>query len=174
MTSAIQPLTLEEFRTRYADEKPYFEYWFGEAVQKTVPTWLHSLLVKILLNALDQAGYVSGTEVELRTDPDWQPKPDVLGALRIEGAYAVNSVEVVVEVISPEDRMQRLIEKCRQYARINIPAVFVMDPQLRYAWVWSRREENLERISVMLLPNGKQIGIADLWDELDRRLEKGK
>ena len=44
MATAIDLLSVEEFRQRYADEKPYYEYWFGEAVQKTVPTWLHSLL----------------------------------------------------------------------------------------------------------------------------------
>jgi hypothetical protein len=44
-----------------------------------------------------------------------------------------------------------------------------MDPQLHYAWEWSVQIENLERVSTMLLPNGQQIVIADLWNDLDRR-----
>ncbi len=65
------PLTLAEFRQRYAEEKPYFEYWFGEAVQKSIPTFAHVLLVKLLLFALDRAGYESGPELELRIDANW-------------------------------------------------------------------------------------------------------
>ena len=47
MATGVQTLTLEEFRRRYAGRKPYYEYWFGEAVQKTAGTWLHSVLQAI-------------------------------------------------------------------------------------------------------------------------------
>ena len=174
MGSATHLLTLEEFRCRYAEEKPYYEYWFGEAVQKSVPTWLHTLLARILADALDRAGYASGPELELRIDPNWQPKPDVAAALTVEIPYPTKPIDVVAEVLSPEDRMQRVIEKCRQYARIGISVIYVMDPELRYAWEWSRETENLERISSMALPNGKQIAIADLWKELDLRLKRNQ
>ena len=162
-------LTIEEFRTRYAEEKPYYEYWFGEAVQKSVPTWLHGLLQLIVCEFLTRAGYRAGPEVELRIDPDWQPKPDVVAALVVEHPYPTKPVDVVVEIISPEDRMNRVFEKCHQYVRIGICKIFVMDPQLHYAWEWSVQTENLERLSTMLLPNGQQIVVADLWNELDRR-----
>jgi Uma2 family endonuclease len=168
---AASLLTLKEFRTRYAGEKPYYEYWFGEAVQKPVPTWLHTLLVKHLMIALDQAGYVSGSEVELRIDPEWQPKPDVIAAARIEDPYPTKPVDVVVEVLSPDDRMERVIEKCGHYVRIGIRAVFVLDPKLRYAWAWDRQVENLERITIMILPNGQQIEIAKLWRSIDQQLQ---
>jgi Uma2 family endonuclease len=171
MATATNSLTLEEFRSRYAEEKPYYEYWFGEAVQKSEPTLFHVLLVKILMSFLDRAGYESGAELELRIDQNWQPKPDVAAMSTIEAPYPTKPVDVVVEVLSPDDRMQRVIEKCRQYVRIGIPAIFIMDPELRYAWEWSRTTENLERISAMLLPNGEKISVVDLWKDLDRRLK---
>jgi len=46
-------LSPEEFRSRFAGEKPYFEYWDGEAVQKTAPTRLHSLIQEIRVRRLD-------------------------------------------------------------------------------------------------------------------------
>ncbi len=165
-------LSLENFRQCYAEEKPYYEYWFGEAVQKSVPTILHVLLVKLLLFALDQAGYESGPELEVRIDPNWQPKADVAAWTEMEGAYPTKPFDVVVEVLSPEDRMQRVIAKCRQYQRIGIRSVFVMDPEFHDAWEWSPSQENLERISAMILPNGQQIAVADLWTELDRRASR--
>ncbi len=169
-TARLNLLSLEEFRSRYAEEKPYFEYWFGEAVQKTVPTVSHVLLVSILLAVLKQAGYKSGPELELRIDPEWQPKADVAAWTRIEGPYPTQPIDVVVEVVSPDDRMQRVISKCRNYERIGTRSIFVMDPESRDAWVWSSTTKNLERISMMTLPNGKQIVVEELWAELERQL----
>ncbi len=37
---AERKLSLQEFHARYDGEKPYFEYWDGEAVQQTMPTLL--------------------------------------------------------------------------------------------------------------------------------------
>lgn len=70
-------LSLEEFRLSYAGRKPHYEYWFGEARRKAVPTWLHGLLQAILCEFLTRAGYRAGSEIELRIDPDWEPVPDV-------------------------------------------------------------------------------------------------
>lgn len=100
-----QPLTLEEFRSRYRNEKPYFEYWFGEPIQKTPATWLHAVLQGIIGEALRRAGYKSGSEVELRIDPQWEPVPDVIATLRPVKDYPAEPVEIVVEILSPEDKM---------------------------------------------------------------------
>jgi Uma2 family endonuclease len=169
LRTASDYFTIDEFRVRFAEEKPYYEYWFGEAVQKSVPTWLHSLLQLIVCEFLTRAGYRAGPEIELRIDPDWQPKPDVVAALVVEHPYPTKPVDVVVEIISPEDRMNRMFEKRQQYARIGIRKIFVMDPQLHYAWEWNAETENLERVSTMLLLNGEHIGVAELWNELDHR-----
>ena len=169
MASAIRPLTLEEFRVQYADEKPYYEYWFGEAVQKSAPTWLHILLQQILGELFTSAGYKSGPELELRIDADWQPKPDVAAALIVEHPYPTHPIDIVAEVLSPEDRMTRVYEKCRQYERIGIQKIFVFDPDSEAAWEWSTQTENLERISDVNLPNGRSIPVQSVWDELGRR-----
>lgn len=169
MPAAPHLLTLEEFRERYAEEKPYYEYWFGEAVQKSSPTWLHALLQAIVAEFLTRAGYRSGPELQLRIDSDWQPKPDVAAALVVEQPYPTKPIDVVAEILSPDDRMTRVFEKCRQYARIGTKKIFVLDPESKVAWEWNRDTVNLERISAMELPNGHSIALADVWNELDRR-----
>lgn len=63
MATVSKPLTKEEFRSLYAGKKPYFEYWFGEAIQKSMPTWLHGVLQGILRDLLRNAGYKSGSEL---------------------------------------------------------------------------------------------------------------
>ena len=169
-TTAANLLTLEEFRARYADEKPYYEYWFGEAVQKSVPTWLHVLLQSILTDLFKQAGYKSGPELELRIDPDWQPKPDVAAAETIEHPYPTKPIEIVAEVLSPEDSMTRVFRKCRNYARIGIANIYVFDPESRDVWQWDRQSQNLSLIDTLLLPNGRSIDVLRIWQELDNQL----
>jgi Uma2 family endonuclease len=75
---AERKLSLQDFHERYPGEKPYFEYWDGEAVQKSMPTRLHSLIQKILLQLLDAMGFDSGPEVTLKLDPACEPIPDVI------------------------------------------------------------------------------------------------
>jgi len=53
-------MTVEQFERQYGHEKPYFEYWFGEPIQKAAPGWIHSMLQKIIMRLLDDAGYESG------------------------------------------------------------------------------------------------------------------
>ncbi len=171
MATATHLLSLEEFRERYAGENDY-EYWFGEAVQKGTATFLHSLLQGILGELLTRAGYRAGPGLELRIDPEWQPKADVAATMAVELPYPTKPIDVVAEVLSPGDPMSRVFEKCRQYARIGIPKIFVFDPELRYAWEWSRETENLERIAVMQLPNGNTIQVADIWNEFSRSLKR--
>ena len=169
MATTTHRLTLEEFRSQYADEKPYYEYWFGEAIQKSVATWLHAVLQVLLCDLLREAGYKSGSEVELRVVEDWQPKADVIGAISVDQSYPTKPVDVVAEVLSPDDKMSRVFEKCRQYERIGIPQILIFDPESKTAWEWSHQMKNLERISELVLPNGSRINVETIWNEMDRR-----
>ena len=128
MATVTQPLSLEEFRSRYRQQKPYFEYWFGEPIQKTMPTWLHAVLQGIMREALRRAGYKSGSEVELRIDPQWEPVPDVIATLKSIEDYPTEPVEIVVEILSPDDKLIHVIKKCHQYERIGTERIFVLDP----------------------------------------------
>ncbi len=111
----------EAFDARYGAEKPYFEYWDGEAVQKAMPTRLHSAVQKILVRLLDGLGFDSGQEITLKLDPDYEPVPDVIAAEdRIEDPYPTAPFEVVVEILSPEDSFSRVLRKCRLYAAWGI------------------------------------------------------
>ncbi len=109
MATATSQLTLRQFREQYASESGY-EYWFGEVVRKAVPTWLHALIQKILCLYLDGAGYESAAELELGIDPEWEPRPDVAASLVIEQPYPTEPIDIVAEVLSPEDRMSRVFE----------------------------------------------------------------
>ncbi|MGA8025842.1 MAG: Uma2 family endonuclease, partial [Bryobacteraceae bacterium] len=71
---------------------------------------------------------------------------DVSASLKIEQPYPTKPVDIVAEILSPDDAMTKVFDKCRNYARIGIPQMFVFDPESKTAWERSRETDNLERI----------------------------
>jgi len=72
---ATRKLSFEDFHARYRGEKPYYEYWDGEAVQKSKPTRLHSLVQEIIVRLLDARGFDGGQEITPKLNPAYQPIP---------------------------------------------------------------------------------------------------
>lgn len=121
MSVAADRLTRERFREIYAQRKPYFELLDGEAVQKSVPTKLHSILQFVLSVLLKELGFKSRPELTLAIDPSWEPTPDVCGILGAEeDPYPTRAVAVAIEVLSPDDRFTRVVQKCRKYAEWGV------------------------------------------------------
>jgi Uma2 family endonuclease len=163
-------LTLEEFHAfeHSRTDGPRYEYWFGKAVPKAMPTWLHSELQALLLGLLKQLGYYSAIELELRILPDWHPKPDVAAASFREQPYPTKPIEIVAEVLSPTDKPSEVNEKCRNYEKCGIGQIYVFDPQKRTAEIWMA--DRLVAIEMLRLPNGVTYPVSAIWNELDRRM----
>jgi len=164
-------LTLEDYHALYGNEHGY-EYWFGEAVRKGLPTSLHGIMQLILGRLFHAAGYKTATEVDLRIDPDWEPRPDVLvSPVPIQRPYPTSAGALtVIEVLSPDDAMPRVFQKCRNYVRVGIKSLFVIDPEARDAWEWSLESDNTERIQALRLPDGYTLPVAVLWEELNKEI----
>lgn len=172
MASGVQLLTLQEFRARYAECKPHFEYWSGEPIQKAMPTWLHSLVQGLIRDLLREAGLASGVEVELRISDDWEPVPDVIGATRIQQPYPTTPVEIVVEVLSPDDSFSQVMTKCKRYAQLGIGQILVIDPDTRVGFEWRKQESLLIEVTGMSLPNEVRVELSHLWERLDTELQR--
>jgi Uma2 family endonuclease len=159
-------VTVQQFEQQYGGQKPYFEYWFGEPVQKAMPTWMHSLLQKIIIRLLDDAGYESGAEIKLKISPDFQPLPDV-SAVRpgeVELPYPTHPVEIVVEILSADDQFSHVLRKCQFYSNLGIPHIYVVDGEARQVWCWRPNQAPVPVESLASIP------VSSIWSELDRRL----
>jgi Uma2 family endonuclease len=169
-TTSSTLLTLEEYRAAYGHEHGY-EYWFGEAIRKGLPTTLHGITQFILMIFFRASGYKAASEVELRIDPNWEPRPDVLiSRSPLEQPYPTQAGTLaVIEVLSEDDSLPMLFKKCRNYVRIGIKFIFIVDPESRDAWQWSVQTDNIERISAIQLPDG-DFPLSEIWEALDKEL----
>jgi len=164
MASPAQYLTIEAFDSQYGHENGW-EYWFGQAVQKPMPTWAHAVLQPLLCELIRQAGYITGSEVDLRARDDWRPRPDVSCVRKIEGPYP-SMLDIAVEILS-DDGNRYIDEKCRNYEKVGIPQIFVLDPKARTICVWNNE---LVEVTDLALANGVTITGETIWQEFDRRM----
>ncbi|MBV8808447.1 MAG: Uma2 family endonuclease [Acidobacteriaceae bacterium] len=165
MNTVAEKLTPERFREMYAQRKPYFELLDGEAVQKALPTKLHSILQFVLSVMLKELGFKARPELTLAIDQSWEPTPDVCGILGTARAVAV-----AIEVLSPDDRFTRIIQKCRKYAEWGISDILVFDPVGREGWCWDSLTGDLKRIKDSYRFHSLPVQIVE--KEIFRRLDE--
>src|SRR5689334_21948049 len=100
MSVAAAKLTRNIFREMYAQRKPHFELLDGAAVQKSLPTRLHSTLQFVLTVMLKELGFKARPELTLPIGEFWEPIPDVCGIIGPEeDPYPTRAVAVAIEVL---------------------------------------------------------------------------
>lgn len=165
MAALAGKLTIEEFQSKYGRLERSYEYWYGEAVPKAMPTWIHGLLQGIIIKLLMDEGFKAGPEVELRIDPDAYPKPDVIATKgKVEIPYPTKAVEVVVEVLSKDDPMPYVMQKCRAYQTWGFAFIYVVDPESRVVYQWTGQ-------ALAMTDTLTSIPTMRIWAELDKALE---
>lgn len=166
MAAIAEKLTLPEFQAQYQRGEREFEYWRGQAIPKGMPTWIHGLLQGIIIELLKQAGYAAGAEVELRIAPDARPKPDVIGTSGdIEEPYPTKAVDVVVEVLSEDDAMTYVLEKCQAFQDWGFEYVYVVNPQTRQLFRWTGTA--LEVSNALT-----SVPATRIWEQLDAAVRR--
>jgi len=93
--------------------------------------------------------------------------PDVIGTLKSSKDYPTQPMEIVVEILSPEDKLLHVMKKCQQYERIGTERIFVLDPVDKLAWRW--KAGSLEAITQLLLTNGAAVALEEIWRQLEEQ-----
>ena len=166
MATIAEKLTYREFRSKYEQGDRSFEYWKGAAIPKGMPTWIHGFLQGLVIQLLREAGYVAASEVELRIVGDAHPKPDVIATSgAIEEPYPTKAVDIVVEILSEDDTMPYVLEKCEAYETWGFKFIYIVNPENRQLFRWTGR--GLEISSELT-----SIPAARIWEHLDQALRK--
>jgi len=166
MLAVAEKLTLSEFQAKYEKGDRTYEYWHGRAIPKGMPTWIHGILQVVVSDLLVEAGYTAGSEVELRIAADAHPKPDVIATKGgVEDPYPTKAVDVVVEILSPDDAMAYVIEKCRAYQDWGFPGIYVVDPESRLVFRWTGSALEIAEFIAT-------AASAQVWERLEKALRR--
>jgi Uma2 family endonuclease len=174
MSAQTLPLSLEEFHKLYDGAKPAYEYWDGKAVQKSMPTMLHSLVQGLLCAMLRQAGWNAGPEVRLNVVREAEPVPDLIAIRgKYRGRYPAAAPELCVEILSPGDSLEWAFRKAARYIQWGTECVWIIDPEKRTAWTLLK--DSPEPTSIP--PDGAlqiretTIALPALFAEVDKWIE---
>ncbi|MBV9294830.1 MAG: Uma2 family endonuclease [Acidobacteriaceae bacterium] len=171
MATVTAPLSLEEFHRLYDDVKPYHEYWFGEAVPKSLPNSVHGALQGVLMMMLHWHGWRPAPEVTLKLVRDAEPIPDIVASREpLEQPYPTRPFELAVEIRSPSDLLKKLFTKAQYYLDWGIQNVWIIDPEARTAWVLTREHPEPTWIhpDSSLKIEDIEISLPEVFGELDK------
>jgi Uma2 family endonuclease len=93
--------------------------------------------------------------------------PDVLVVLgeKPTGRYITEPPFLGIEVLSPEDRMPRVLERIDEYLTFGVPYVWVIDPESRRGWVYTADSIQEAKDGVLRTANPEiAVPLTELFD----------
>ena len=175
MAAQTSPLSLTEFHKLYDGAKPAYEYWHGTALQKSMPTALHSVVQMMLAFLLEKAGWNTAPEVRLKVVSEVEPVPDLIAVRgKLKNPYPTVAPELCVEILSPSDKLSKALDKARSYISWGTEAVWIIDPEKRTAWTLSSRtgtDPVWVSPDAALRIGDTEISLPTLFAEVDKKLE---
>lgn len=82
----------------------------------------------------------------------------------MEIPYPTKAVEVVIEVLSPDDTMPHVLRKCSAYHEWGFEFIYVVDPEGRRVYRWTGR-------ALETTTNLASISVDEIWSALNKALE---
>lgn len=153
--------------------RPDCDYVDGEVIERNVGEFQHSMLQGILIWML----YECARRLPLRVVPELRMRvsrtrfriPDVCVMLREQQPEPVLTIApfLCIEILSPEDRMSRVIERVREYLAFGVKHVWVVDPENRTAYSYTKDEGREVRDSLITANPEISISLGELFAELE-------
>ena len=163
-------MDVEEY-LRTSFDGPDCEYLDGEIVERNVGELPHSRVQKRLLTALDGLVSPQGMEVlpeiRIRMTPTRYRVPDIAVWRPGDIGQRIPTVPpfLAVEILSPEDRMTRMLPKIQEYLSIGVEYVWVIDPDVKQALCFSQAHPGGEPCDVLRTDNPAiEIPLARMFE----------
>jgi Uma2 family endonuclease len=178
MGTTTTSVSLDEYlRTAYEPDRDFVD---GVLLERNLGTQQHGLLQTIIAVFFSQ--YRKSHKISVFTETRLRVKaatgrhriPDlmVVEAPYTKGKVVVDVPAIVVEIKSPDDTFDDLVDRCFDYQDLGVPNIIVMDPDNQRAWLF--RQGTLQLLSEATVPlhlarNGMPIDfpVARLFTELD-------
>ena len=157
-------ITPEQYLATQFEREP--ELVRGEIAERPLPTFQHGniqLRMGSRLMALQQSYPVfTGTEVRVRIAPDLYRIPDIsMWEGTAPDALPVSPPLLVVEISSPDDRLDAMLQKLEEYRVWGVTHIWLIEPELKRIHVYD--DGSLRQASQLELP---QFGFALMAEQL--------
>jgi Uma2 family endonuclease len=161
-------VTLEEYLSTSYD--PDREYVDGRLIERNVGELNHGFLQLILGMSLKAQGLRSYVEARFQVRQDRFRIPDVMalapGQKRARH-YQIESPYIVIEIVSPDDRVGEMNVKLLDYFNARVPNIWVVDPRTRTLTVHEPSRKFTVSDRVETVDRTVSIDVADLFRRLD-------
>ncbi len=142
-------LTVEQYLNTHYEYEPEFEE--GELIERSMPTTMHALLTTLLTVRLHEVGCCL-IAARLRLSKDVIRIPDLCVYHEFPKEKLPTSPPfITVEIVSPDDRHERLLKKLEQYRAWGVENVWVVEPELKQFHVYDSR--GLTQVDAFELPD---------------------
>ncbi len=168
---ASLPLTpVDEYlRTIY---EPDCDYVDGVVVDRNGGEYDHStvqaLLLRYLLESPDVGQIRIKPELRMMLSARRYRVPDLLVMRRTQKPERVLTTPpmLCIEILSPEDRMSQIEEKVTDYLAFGVEYVWVVDPQERTAWTYTKAEVQQVRDQLTTADPDLSVSLSRLFADL--------
>jgi Uma2 family endonuclease len=139
MSMSVNALvTMDEYlQTAYSPDREYVD---GVIVERHVGERPHSLVQANIVFALRQRhpGIYDWPELRVRTVSNRSRVPDICVTLEDSGTDVLETPPfIAIEILSRRDEMSNVIEKLEEYAAIQTPYIWLLDPRRKKAFAFS-------------------------------------
>lgn len=175
---ATQPIeepyvSVEEYL--HSSYRPDCEYVDGRVEERSVGEhdhgYLQILLGTLFTNHRTDWGVRAVTEVRTQVKPSRFRLPDV-SVLRADAPreqIITHPQLIAIEILSPEDRWNRLQERIDDYLAFGIENIWVLDPETRKAWTADRTGTHPVQSGELTVPATPiRVVLSEMFAELDR------
>lgn len=150
------------------------DYIDGELQERSLGETSHSYL-QMILGAIFHAhrrawGVVAGPEQRIQVGPSRYRVPDICVIRRSDPVTEIvqKAPLLCIEVLSPEDRMQRVHERVEDYARMGVKHIWLIDPVRKQAWLMGPGGSQTPVDQELVIPDTPiRVLLAEIFAELD-------
>ncbi len=155
--------------------RPDCDYIEGEVLERNVGEIPHGRLQgffrDLFVRHLADWSLEAIPEIRVQVTPTRFRVPDIT-VLPLGGpdTLIVHSTPVLcIEIFSSDDRMSRMQERVADYARMGVPAVWVVDPWRRVAYSGQANGKLVLEEATLTVPGTPvSVGVEEVFAELDR------
>jgi Uma2 family endonuclease len=171
MATAALISVQEYLSTSYEVDCDYVDGELQERNLGEIPhSFIQSILVALFNTNRHEWKIVAGTEARIKVSSRRFRVPDV--AVLRRGDATTSIVEqaplICIEILSPEDRLTRTLERFADYSQMGVEHLWLIDPLSRHAWTISADGSQQRVMDAFAVPGTPiRIDLAEVFAELD-------